>query len=63
MPHVDGVERAADDADLPCGHGVGLEVAIAPSLPEALIGFVHWAVCLSHAQSTRRFLPIGNSGN
>ena len=63
MPHVDGVERAADDADLPCGHGVVLEVTIALSLPQGLVGFVHGVRCLNLAQGTCRLLPIGNVGN
>lgn len=63
MPHVNWVESAADDADLPCWHGVVLEVTIALSLPQGLVGFVHGVRCLNLAQGTCRLLQIGNVGN
>lgn len=43
MPHVDGVERAADDADLPCGHGVGFRMTVVGSLPDEMkLGELKW---------------------
>lgn len=36
MPHVDGVEGAANDADLPCGHGVGFRMTVVGSLPDEM---------------------------